>query len=165
MMSKGRRRKGKKRVRHGRPATKNGHVALPAAQSGYTLPVGAVVEVRKAGTVAWVEHRMRTELRFDEYRLTDLGYGWMVEHLDYLIRAEKGVWLAPRKPAKPQGEYVELDDCTILRKTDKALLVHHDEVSRWFPLSQLKEPDELFVDDEGVSVFVTEWFAKQTGIA
>lgn len=130
-------------------------------QRTYTIPAGALVEVKRLNASSgWIEHRVKAEMRFDEYRVTDLGYAWSVEHLDYVIRVEK-----PRqKVAVDPSAWVELEDCTILRRTERALLVHYEDEGRWVPLTQIHNADDLEADDEGVTVVVSRWFAKQAGL-
>lgn len=63
-----------------------------------------------------------------------------------------------------QSGYVHLEDCTVVRETDAALLVKYDGTQYWLPKSQIADPDSLEVGDEGVTVSITEWIAEEKGI-
>jgi hypothetical protein len=64
------------------------------------------------------------------------------------------------------SNWVHLDDCTIKHITDKAMLVECDlfDEALWIPLSQVDEPDKFEVGDEGITVSVSEWWAKKNNI-
>lgn len=65
-----------------------------------------------------------------------------------------------------QSRYVHLEDCNVLRITDKAVLLEIADEEHWIPISQLAdgEDHELEVGDKGITVSVTEWIAKEKGI-
>lgn len=61
--------------------------------------------------------------------------------------------------------YVHLEDVTILRQTEKAFYIEHDDERHWIPLSQVANPDDYSEGDEGVTLSITEWIAGQKGLA
>lgn len=65
-----------------------------------------------------------------------------------------------------QSNYVHLEDCTIVRLTDKAVRIEYEEVQYWIPVSQLADGEghTHHKGDENVTVSVTEWIANQIGI-
>jgi hypothetical protein len=64
----------------------------------------------------------------------------------------------------PSSEYIWLENCKILRVTERAIQVEHDDGIFWFPISQVEDADRFETGDEDVSVGITEWIAKQKGI-
>ena len=63
-----------------------------------------------------------------------------------------------------QSNYVHLEDCTILKKTDKAVLIRYDGEQHWLPLSQVADADDLHEQTSGITVSITEWIAEQKNI-
>ncbi len=66
----------------------------------------------------------------------------------------------------PASSWVHLEGCTVLRVTEKALLVEYSDSEFWLPLSQIdpESRDQYEEGDEDVTVSVTEWLAKQKGL-
>lgn len=69
-------------------------------------------------------------------------------------------------------DIVILVEAVIKAKSDKALLIEHDEIPTanccdWFPLSQIDDDSELFgkckVGEVG-DLVITKWIAEQKGI-
>ena len=60
--------------------------------------------------------------------------------------------------------WVHLEDCTVKRATEKALLVEYDGREFWLPRSQVSEGEKYEEGDAGVTISVTEWVAKQKGL-
>jgi hypothetical protein len=52
----------------------------------------------------------------------------------------------------------------VVAVTTAALLVEWEGERFWLPRSQVADPDTFEPGDEGVTVSVTEWIAKQKGI-
>lgn len=63
-----------------------------------------------------------------------------------------------------QSNYVHLDDCDILAETGNALLVRYDDGEFWLPRSQVADAGDYQAGDQGVTLSVTEWIARQKGI-
>jgi hypothetical protein len=63
-----------------------------------------------------------------------------------------------------QSGWVHLEDCNVLRVTEKAAYIEWGDERYWFPLSQISDADNLDESDEGVTVSITEWIAEQKGI-
>lgn len=57
------------------------------------------------------------------------------------------------------SNWVHLEDCTVRRVTDKAMLIDWDGGYWWIPLSQVSE-----AGDTMVTISVTEWIANEKGI-
>jgi hypothetical protein len=62
------------------------------------------------------------------------------------------------------SNYVHLDDVTIKRETDKALLIVWEGEEFWIPLSQIADAGDYHQGDEHCNLSITEWIAKQKGI-
>jgi len=63
------------------------------------------------------------------------------------------------------GRFVYLEDVTVKRLTDRAVLVEWDGEEYWLPLSQLEENgDNLRAGESGYTLGLTEWICKQKGI-
>lgn len=67
-------------------------------------------------------------------------------------------------PRQQQQEKRPLRVDTIIRMTDKAILVTIRGQERWIPKSQVWEPDELDPTDEPTEIYVTPWFIKKEGL-
>lgn len=63
-----------------------------------------------------------------------------------------------------QSGYVHLENCTVRRETDNALLVVYDGESLWLPKSQVADAENYAAGDEDVTISMTEWIARQKGI-
>lgn len=62
------------------------------------------------------------------------------------------------------SNWVHLDVELVKRETDGAFLCVIDGDEVWLPKSQIDDPGRLAEGDEGVTVSVTEWIAKQKGL-
>lgn len=64
------------------------------------------------------------------------------------------------------SNWVDLEDCTIVKVTEKAMLVECDQLDgqTWIPLSQVDDPEKFETGDEDITVSVTEWWAKKNDI-
>lgn len=62
------------------------------------------------------------------------------------------------------SNYVHLDDITIKRVTDKAMLIEWEEEEFWLPLSQVADADDYEAGDQHCNISITEWIAKEKGI-
>jgi hypothetical protein len=64
------------------------------------------------------------------------------------------------------SNYVDLDVDEILRETDAAFLLRladsHEEL--WLPKSQVADPDDYAVGDEGLTISITEFIAREKGL-
>lgn len=63
-----------------------------------------------------------------------------------------------------QSGYVHLEDCRVVHETEDAFLIEYEGEEHWIPRSQVADPDTYESGDEGVTISVTEWIAKQKGI-
>jgi len=61
-------------------------------------------------------------------------------------------------------EYVELEDCNIIKETEDAFLINYEGEENWIPKSQIFEPNVYQEGDESVSIEITCWIAEQKGI-
>lgn len=62
------------------------------------------------------------------------------------------------------SKYVYLEDCDVIKVTDKAALVVYDDEQIWLPLSQMSDPEDLVQGETGVTIGITEWIANEKGI-
>jgi hypothetical protein len=63
--------------------------------------------------------------------------------------------------------YVHLENCYVVRRTDKALLVEYEDEEYWLPISQVSEGDKYEEGDgkrDGVTISISEWIAIEKGI-
>jgi hypothetical protein len=62
--------------------------------------------------------------------------------------------------------YIHLEDCDIIAVTDKAVLIEYEDEEYWIPVSQLADGEDHSFErgDEGVTVSISEWIAKEKGI-
>lgn len=60
--------------------------------------------------------------------------------------------------------YVHLEDCEIVRETEKAFLVRYDGEEYWIPKSQIADPDNYEEGCFGCTMSVTEFIAREKGI-
>ena len=64
-----------------------------------------------------------------------------------------------------QSRYVFLEDVTIKKVTDKAILIDWNEEDVWIPLSQIASDDRDGLNEgTGYSFGITTWIAEQKGI-
>lgn len=63
-----------------------------------------------------------------------------------------------------QSNYVHLEGCRIVHKSEKAFLVEYDGEQIWFPFSQMANPEDYSVGDTDRTVSITEWLAFQKGL-
>jgi len=63
------------------------------------------------------------------------------------------------------SNFVYLEDVQVVAVTDKAVLIVHDDVSNWIPLTQVA-PDDVagLKRGEGFTIGITEWIANEKGI-
>lgn len=59
--------------------------------------------------------------------------------------------------------YVEVD-VTILAQTDLAIKVSDGYITAWIPKSCLEDPEEEFVDNDSITVFVKYSMAREKGL-
>lgn len=70
------------------------------------------------------------------------------------------------------SRYATLEDCTLLRATEKAVCVEYKGERHWLPFSQLASDEEekcrkLLAAEtpcRGVTLSVTEWICEEKGI-
>lgn len=62
------------------------------------------------------------------------------------------------------SSWVHLDVEVIKAETDMAFLLVIDGDEYWIPKSQISDPEIYAVDDEDVTVSVTEYIANQKGL-
>ncbi|OHD23869.1 MAG: hypothetical protein A2Y38_17420 [Spirochaetes bacterium GWB1_59_5] len=63
----------------------------------------------------------------------------------------------------PDG-HVAIEDVTVIKQTDKALLVDVDGTQHWIPQSQIHDNSEVYkAGTEGILI-ITDWIAKQRNL-
>ena len=62
------------------------------------------------------------------------------------------------------SNWVHLDDCDVLRTTEKAILVEYDGEEIWLPRSQVSDGEQYEEGDTGVTISITEYIAREKGI-
>lgn len=62
------------------------------------------------------------------------------------------------------SNWVHLENCDVVRLTERAVLVKYDGATVWLPLSQIDDPDRLEEGDKGITVSITEWLANEKGL-
>ncbi len=64
------------------------------------------------------------------------------------------------------ADYVYLEDCDVVRTTEKAALVRHGGEEHWLPFSQMPPGDDerLVPGLTDVTVAITRWLAEQKEI-
>lgn len=65
------------------------------------------------------------------------------------------------------SNWVWLEECKIVRRTDKAILIKYDGAEYWIPDSQMDDPEAYrsFKDGEdGITIGISEWIANEKGI-
>ncbi len=63
-----------------------------------------------------------------------------------------------------QSNFIHLENCEIVKETDKALLIRYVGTEHWIPVSHISGADAYSAGDKGVTVSITEWIAEQKGI-
>ena len=63
------------------------------------------------------------------------------------------------------SDYVHVEVEKIVKETDSALLCRIDGKEIWIPLSQIADSDDYREGDEDCEISITEWIAKQKGLA
>lgn len=64
---------------------------------------------------------------------------------------------------KMSDDMYEIEGCSVLVDTGKALLVKSPDDEFWVPTSQICENSEVYEKGTTGSLIVTGWFAKQRG--
>lgn len=59
------------------------------------------------------------------------------------------------------SNWEHLESCTVLRDTEKAILVEYEEEEFWIPRSCVSEGEKYEEGDEDVTLSVSEWFWKK----
>ncbi len=62
------------------------------------------------------------------------------------------------------SNWVHLEDCEVLKETEKAILIRYDDEEIWLPRSQVSEGDKYTAGDKGVTVSISEYIAREKGI-
>lgn len=71
-----------------------------------------------------------------------------------------------RRRERPETEdTASFDDVVCLRSTDKAILVDIDGDEHWIPQSQVHEDSEVYRQGQTGTLVITQWIAKQRGLA
>jgi hypothetical protein len=63
-----------------------------------------------------------------------------------------------------QSNWVHLEECKVLQETEKAILIEYGGEEIWLPRSQVSEGDKYATGDEGVTISITEYIAREKGI-
>lgn len=58
-------------------------------------------------------------------------------------------------------EYVEFEDCKLLKSTDKAGLFKIENKQYWIPWSQVHPEDSIDKDGQEGTLVITQWIAEQ----
>lgn len=59
---------------------------------------------------------------------------------------------------------VKIDDVTVLKATDKALLCEIDGEQVWIPKGQIDDDSEVFQEGQDGQLVISEWIAKEKGL-
>ena len=63
------------------------------------------------------------------------------------------------------SETVRIEDCEIIKATDKALLVRiGDEIEKWIPQSQIDDDSEVWKEGDKGDLVIKAWFAEKEGL-
>lgn len=62
------------------------------------------------------------------------------------------------------SNWVFLEGCRVVRLTNRAALIEHNDEEIWIPLSVIDDPERLEVGDTDLTIGVKEWFADKEGI-
>lgn len=68
----------------------------------------------------------------------------------------------------PSGDWVHLDVKKIVTETDKAFLLQLEDPDLddlWVPKSQVADAEDYGAGDRDCTVSVTDWWARQNGLA
>lgn len=60
-------------------------------------------------------------------------------------------------------DYVKIEDCTLLKETDRALLFEKDGYQEWIPRSLISDGKVEFGEKETGNVLVEQWKADDLG--
>ena len=61
-------------------------------------------------------------------------------------------------------EKIRIDDVTILRMTDMAVLCEIDGSEYWIPQSQIDDDSEVWEEGDGGMLVISKWIADQKGL-
>jgi len=62
------------------------------------------------------------------------------------------------------AEKVQIQNVTVKRDTEKALLVVIEGEEFWIPKSQIDDDSEVYKADTEGTLVITEWIAKEKGL-
>jgi len=63
------------------------------------------------------------------------------------------------------SETVRIEDCEIIKATDKAVLVRiGGEVEKWIPQSQIDDDSEVWKEGDKGDLVIKAWFAEKEGL-
>jgi len=60
---------------------------------------------------------------------------------------------------------VTIPDVTVNKETDKALLCEIEGEEMWIPKSQIQDDSEVFAEGDEGDLIISEWIAKEKGLA
>jgi hypothetical protein len=65
-----------------------------------------------------------------------------------------------------ESNWVTLEDCTIVKITEKAILINREDWDDpiWFPKTCIEDPDRFDEGDSGMTVLITRRIASEKGI-
>lgn len=69
----------------------------------------------------------------------------------------------PRGPTQ-MAEKVQIQNVTVSKETESALLVNIEGEEIWIPKSQIDDDSEVYKKDTEGTLVITEWIAKQKGL-
>lgn len=58
----------------------------------------------------------------------------------------------------------EIEDVSVVKETDLALLVKIDDEEHWIPKSQIVDESEIWKMGQTGKLCITDWFAEQAGL-
>lgn len=69
-------------------------------------------------------------------------------------------------PAKKDDRYdpVEIEEVTVVRETEKALLCKIEGVEHWIPKSQINDDSEVYEEGGEGTLIIPRWLADEKGI-
>lgn len=62
------------------------------------------------------------------------------------------------------SEKVQIQDVTVVRETEAALLVNIEEEEFWIPKSQIDDDSEVYKMGTDGTLVISAWFAQKLGI-
>jgi hypothetical protein len=62
------------------------------------------------------------------------------------------------------AEKVQIQNVTVSKETEAALLVNIEGEEMWIPKSQIDDDSEVYKKDTEGTLVITEWIAKQKGL-